>query len=89
MTKISNFAFPLICKSKDLRNKYMELAKKAEIEIRPIVAGNINNQIFFAKYVNQKFSLKNAEIIHNNGFYFGNNPDMTKKEIAFLVKTFS
>lgn len=89
LTKISNFAFPLICKSKEIRNKYLELAKKAEIEIRPIVAGSINNQAFFAKYVAKKFSLKNAEKVHNDGFYFGNNSDMTEKEINILIKTFS
>lgn len=88
LTKASNFAFPLICQSKNLRDKYMELAKKKEIEIRPIVAGSINNQAFFSKYVSTKFSLKNAELVHEQGFYFGNNPDMTKEEINLLIKTF-
>ncbi|KND46802.1 MAG: CDP-4-dehydro-6-deoxy-D-glucose 3-dehydratase [Parcubacteria bacterium C7867-006] len=89
LTKISNFAFPLICKDKKTRDNYIELAKKAEVEIRPIVAGSINNQAFFGKYVSKKFLLKNAEMVHNNGFYFGNNPDLTEKEIQILVKTFS
>ncbi len=89
LTKNSNFAFPLICSSKKIRDKYMELAKKSEIEIRPIVAGSINNQAFFSKHVSQKFLLKNAELVHEQGFYFGNNPDMTKSEIELLVKTFS
>ncbi len=89
LTKTSNFAFPLICKTKEVRNVYMEKAKNAGIEIRPIVAGSINNQAFFAKYVAKKFSLKNAELVHENGFYFGNNPDMTNGEINLLIKTFS
>lgn len=89
LTRISNFAFPLICKSKVVRDKYMGLAKDAGIEIRPIVAGSINNQAFFAKYVAKKFSLKNAEKVHNDGFYFGNNPDLTERELSLLVKTFS
>lgn len=88
LTKISNFAFPLMCTSKAVRDKYIKLSIDAQVEIRPIVAGNINNQAFFAKYVAQKFSLENAEKVHNNGFYFGNNPDMTEKEIKFLIKTF-
>ncbi len=88
LTKVSNFAFPLICKTKALRNRYMELAKNKDIEIRPIVAGSINNQAFFSKYVSTKFSLKNAELVHEQGFYFGNNPDMTKDEMKLLVKTF-
>lgn len=89
LTKASNFAFPLICKDKKTRDKYIELAKKAEIEIRPIVAGSINKQVFFDKYVSKKFLLKNAEFVHNSGFYFGNNPDLTEKEIQTLIKTFS
>jgi len=89
LTKISNFAFPLICKNKEIRDKYMALAKKAEIEIRPIVAGSINNQAFFAKHVAKKFSLKNAEKVHNDGFYFGNNPELTEREIKLIIKTFS
>jgi CDP-6-deoxy-D-xylo-4-hexulose-3-dehydrase len=88
LTKISNFAFPIICKTKALRDKYLAIAKKVDIEVRPIVAGNISNQIFFKKYVKEKYLLLNTENIHNNGFYFGNNPDLTKKEIDFLVKTF-
>lgn len=89
MTKISNFAFPLICKTKTLRDKYIENAKKAGVEVRPIVAGNINRQAFFVKHVKSQFHLPNAEKIHNTGFYFGNNPEMTREEIKLLVDTFS
>lgn len=89
LTKVSNFAFPIICDNQLVRNKYMELANKAGVEIRPIVAGSINNQAFFSKHVSKKFSLKNAEKVHNDGFYFGNNQDMTEKEINTLIKTFS
>lgn len=89
MSRISNFAFPLICRTKVLRDKYMALARTKGIEIRPIVAGNINNQAFFIKHVKGRFNLPNAERIHNTGFYFGNNPDMTQAEIKLLIKTFS
>ncbi len=89
LTRISNFAFPIICKNKKILDKYMGLAKISQIEIRPIVAGNINNQVFFNKHVKSKFYLPNTEMVHNQGFYFGNNPDMTKKEINILIKTFS
>jgi len=89
MTKVSNFAFPLICKTKSLRDKYIELARKVEVEIRPVVAGNINNQEFFVKHVPKSHNLPNAEYIHHNGFYFGNNPELTQKEINLLIKTFS
>jgi len=86
---LSNFAFPLLCKSKAARNMYIARANKAHIEVRPMVAGNINNQAFFTKHVAQKFHLPNAQHAHEFGFYFGNNPEMTKAEINFLIKTFS
>lgn len=89
ITKVSNFAFPLICKTREARNKYIELAKKAQIEIRPIVAGNINRQAFFGKHIEGSFHLPNAEFVHHNGFYFGNNPELTQKEINLIIKTFS
>ncbi len=89
LSTISNFAFPLICKTQTLRDKYIKLAQKADIEIRPIVAGNIVNQVFFAKHTTNRFPITNANKIHNTGFYFGNNPEMTEKEIKLLIKTFS
>ncbi|OHA91086.1 MAG: DegT/DnrJ/EryC1/StrS aminotransferase [Candidatus Zambryskibacteria bacterium RIFCSPHIGHO2_01_FULL_44_22b] len=89
MTKVSNFAFPLICKSKEMKEQHMDRAKREGIEIRPIVAGNINRQAFFSKHVKRKFHLPNAEKVHNLGFYFGNNPELTKSELNLLVKTFS
>jgi dTDP-4-amino-4,6-dideoxygalactose transaminase len=30
----------------------------------------------------------NAKLIHEQGLYFGNNPDMTKKEIDRIVSIF-
>ncbi|MCL4386724.1 MAG: DegT/DnrJ/EryC1/StrS family aminotransferase [Cyanobacteria bacterium] len=88
---ISNFAFPLICKSKEIRNKLVKICSK-KIEIRPIVGGDITKQPFFAKYM-KKFSnlnqKSNSEIIHEQGLYFGNNPELTKKEIYQIIKIFS
>lgn len=89
LSTFSNFAIPIICKTPELKKKYMTMAKKNGIEIRPIVAGNINNQTFFKKHVLTKHSLPNAQKIHELGFYFGNNADLTQKEIKFLIKTFS
>lgn len=81
MNKISNFAFPLVFNTKC--EKYKRLFLKNQIEIRPIIAGNIENQPFYKKYV-KKRGCPNAEFIHENGFYFGNNPEMTTEEIKIL-----
>ncbi len=86
---VSNFAVPVICKSQKTRD---ELVKKCDkrLEIRPIVGGAMTMQPFFQKYVGKKFSSNtNAKLIHENGFYFGNNPELTKKEISEILKILS
>lgn len=77
MDFISNFAYPVICKNKETFEHYKNKFDK-KVEIRPIVAGCIVNQPFFK---DKKHAMKNAEIIHNFGFYIPNNPDLSKKEI--------
>ena len=84
---VSNFAFPMVCKSKSIQQKLIRAFDSNLIEIRPIVSGNMMNQIFIKKYVQKKHLLPNAEIIHNQGFYFGNNPDLSKSEIKILTDT--
>lgn len=86
---LSNFAVPLICRSQKIRDT---LVKKCDgkIEIRPVAGGNIIEQPFYKKNVKKLFhSLPNAEIIHNQGLYFGNNPELTIREINQIVKIFT
>lgn len=85
---LSNFAFPLVCRTKEIRDN---LVKKCngKIEIRPIVGGEITKQPFFDKYVKVIDSFNpNAKLVHEQGLYFGNNPELTNKEISFLIKVF-
>jgi CDP-6-deoxy-D-xylo-4-hexulose-3-dehydrase len=81
MEFISNFAFPVICKSKNDFVKYTELFK--DVEIRPIVGGSMVEQPFFK---GTKISCPNAKKIHEFGFYLPNNPDLTKEEIQIICK---
>ena len=84
----SNFAVPVIAKSKELKEKLVEKCRD-KIEIRPIVGGNITAQPFFHKYVTGLIECPNADIIHNQGLYFGNNPELTKKDKNTIVKLFT
>lgn len=87
MTKISNFGIPLIFKNKELFEKYRKSFKENQVEIRPIISGNIQNQPFFKKCCNaEQDDCPNAEFIHNNGFYCGNNPELTEEEISRISK---
>lgn len=85
METVSNFAMPVICKNQKLFAKYRKLFENAGVEIRPIVAGDMTKQPFYKKYVKKIQLCKNANFIHQNGFYFPNNPELTKKEISLLV----
>lgn len=84
----SNFAIPIICKSKKIRD---ELVRKCDgkVEIRPIVGGDMTQQPFFKKYKkNNSYNLKNVKLIHENGLYFGNNPELTEREIKRILEIF-
>ena len=85
MDLISNFAMPVICKTKNFFEKYRERFEKNNVEIRPIIAGNIMEQPFYAKHNNKNdMECKNTQLIHKYGFYFGNNPELTAKEVDLL-----
>lgn len=81
MNIISNFGFPLLFKDKESFEKYKKLFIDNNIEIRPIIGGNIATQPFLKKWILDIEPCNNAEEIHNLGFYFGNNPEMTSEEI--------
>ena len=86
---VSNFAVPLICRSKEIRDKLVKRCRD-KIEIRPIVGGDMVYQPFFKKYVpNFIGDNPNAKIIHEQGLYFGNNPDLTQTEIKKIIKVFT
>ena len=85
MNVISNFAFPIICKSKSIHRKYVSRFKKNKIEIRPLISGNIVKQPFFKKYIVNKFKLPNADLVHNLSFYCPNHNDLTKIDINRII----
>ncbi len=85
---VSNFAFPLIPRSKEIQEKLRERAKDL-VEIRPLIAGNITKQPFYKLHGIIHEPLENADIIHHHGLYFGNNPDLTAKDIETLIEIFT
>ena len=82
---LSNFAFPVLCKSPQLKERYMDQFSGAGIEIRPMIAGNIQRQPFYRKYVSSSYELPDTEFIHECGFYCGNYPELSKIDIETLI----
>lgn len=84
LSRLSNFAFPVLCKNPALRNKYFTQFSGAGIEIRPMIAGNIQNQPFYKKYVKTHYDLPGTDMIHHCGFYCGNYPELTRSDLELL-----
>lgn len=84
MDAVSNFSMPIVCKTPELAQHYKAKFERAEVEIRPVIAGNMTNQPFYQKYVRDTNPRPNSDLVHANGFYFGNNPEMTDEEITTL-----
>lgn len=82
---LSTFAFPVVCKTPELKEKYMSQFSGAGIEIRPMIAGNIQKQPFYYKYVKEKYDLPGADFLHDNGFYCGNYPELTETDLETII----
>lgn len=87
---VSNFAVPLICQTAQQRDELVSTCAGV-VEIRPIVGGDMTEQPFFEKYVRLHGlpATDNAKLIHRQGLYFGNNPELTKAELTTLKRVFT
>lgn len=85
MDVISNFGMPVVFKSKKLFEKYKKAFIDNNIEIRPIIAGNIAKQPFLKDKEFVISDISNSEYLAENGFYFGNNPEMNEEEINRII----
>ena len=86
---VSNFAFPVICRTQKIRDDLV-VRCDGKVEIRPIVGGDMTNQPFFHKYIGtDRWNDSNARLIHEQGLYFGNNPELTWAELKTLVTIFT
>ena len=84
----SYFGFSVIVESEKLRDLIIEELNKEHIETKPILAGNFTRNPVI-KYFNYSIfgTLTNADIIHDRGFYIGNQGTDISKNIlsAFAI----
>ena len=87
---LSSFAFPVVCKNSTLRNHYLKQFSGAGIEVRPMIAGNMQNQPFYNKYVDKNLITSAAPLNvgrigkHNKiciGFTYG------EFRVCFIINT--
>lgn len=81
----SSFCFPFVCKTPEKKDEIL-WRLEGNVEARPIVGGNITQQPFFKKYIGEH-NCPNAALVHQNGFYIGNNPDLTREELQLMKDT--
>jgi len=83
------FAFVLDNELKGKRLEIVEALSKANIESRPIVAGNfVKNPVI--KYMRTRISdtLDSANHIDENGLFIGNNQGNISEQIKYFAETF-
>lgn len=85
ITTLSTFAVPVVCKTPELRDHYLARFAGAGIEIRPMIAGNIQRQPFYDKYVSEKYDLPGTDFVHSNGFYCGNYPELSETDLETIA----
>ncbi len=84
LSTCSAFAIPVLCREKTLRQHYCDRFERAGVEIRPLIAGNIQKQPFYKKYVKSLCELPEADFIHDCGFYCGNHPDYSEEQLSII-----
>lgn len=72
---------------KGLRGRFISALNNANIEVRPIAAGNFARQIAF-KYMDASIAgnLENADYLHDNGFFVGNHSIDMHERIEYLFE---
>lgn len=78
----SNFAYPIIDKN---RIHIIEELKKANVETRPLICGNLGAQPFYTNKYGHNL-LPNCTTVQNYGLYVPNSPHLKNKEIDRIIE---
>lgn len=81
--RLSNFAMPLITVSPEALSQCVARFEKAGVEVRPVIAGDITMHPFWTK----RYPIADcpqSRLVHHQGLYFPNNPDLTEEEVELL-----
>lgn len=86
LSRVSNFAIPILCRTPELRQAYAAKLEEVGVEIRPLIAGNIQRQPFYSRYVPVFRDLPEADFVHCCGLYCGNHPGYGDDELDLLER---
>ncbi len=82
---VSSFVLPFLLKYKKDKEDLQKYLTVKAIESRPIIAGNLLRQPFLKSFFVER-EFPNADFIHTNGFYIGNNQFVDEKRLNYLKK---
>ena len=82
----SNFAYPLVAPNKSIFNNLVEDLTNADIECRPLICGNINNQPFFKNYRKPPENFPVANRVHELGLYLPNHHSLSEEEVLYICQ---
>lgn len=69
---ISSFVMPFFFLSQQRKMSFEKHIRLAGIESRPVISGNLLRQPFLSSHYNAN-EFRNADFVHDNAFYIGNN----------------
>jgi CDP-6-deoxy-D-xylo-4-hexulose-3-dehydrase len=49
-----------------------------------MIAGNMQNQPFYKKYVSTQFPMPGTDFLHECGFYCGNYPELSEADLEVI-----
>ena len=84
ISRLSPFALPVLCRDERLKEHYLNQFSGAGVEVRPIIAGNIQNQPFYRRYVAERYDLPGTAFVDRCGFYCGNYPELSESDIDVI-----
>jgi len=80
---VSSFALPFLFRNQKLKQSFQAVIRHAGIESRPLISGNLLRQPFLRAYYKPR-QFPNADFLHTNAFYIGNNQFVTTERMNRL-----
>ena len=82
---MSSFVLPFLFRDAEQKSAFQNLIRDAGIESRPLISGNLLRQPFLERFYRQG-DFPNADFIHNNAFYVGNNQFVDDTRLSVLAE---
>jgi CDP-4-dehydro-6-deoxyglucose reductase, E1 len=84
MSVLSAFAFPVIAQTVEMREWYRARFRIAGVEVRPLIAGNIQRHPFWKAAGLPVYPTPGADFLHDCAFYCPIRPDLTETEMQII-----